>query len=59
MLSAERRIDFHLVLQGPTDPKHLTVDWPDWALRDNKILWLELKLAAPHTILEVTRCNEL
>lgn len=51
-------IKFHLALQGPVDPKHLNIEWPAWLCSGGQVPWIELTLAAPETVLEVTRCDK-
>ena len=51
-------IRFHFALQGPINPEGLKVSWPSWLCKPGMVPWIELKLAAPETILEVTRCDQ-
>lgn len=43
---------------APIDPGHLKTAWPDWASNGRKEAWIPLELAAPESILEVTRCDQ-
>jgi hypothetical protein len=54
---SERRIQFHFLLQGPANPEHLKMAWPCWASNSRAQAWIPLELAAPESILEVTRCD--
>jgi hypothetical protein len=49
-------VNFHFALMSPREPRRLTAEWPDWALRNRKIPWIELPFAAD--LLMVSRCDK-
>jgi hypothetical protein len=57
-----RRVRFRLLLLSPRRPQKLNLHCPSWLREgavDSEIPWMELRAAeAPHSILEVTRCDE-
>lgn len=50
----ETRFIFALI--SPYEPQKLKLRWPEWALKNGRVPWLQLPLSK--TLLEVGRCNE-
>lgn len=55
--NAAQQIRFYFLLQGPTNPEHLTMRWPCWAANRKTEGWIQLDIPSSESILEVTRCD--